>query len=33
MLTYPQEEEVRLLNLEASTRNIVNKNGWSIFEI
>ena len=33
MLTYPQEEEVGLLNLEASTRIILNKNSWSIFEI
>ena len=33
MLTYPQEEEVGFLNLEASTRNILNKNSWSIFEI
>ena len=33
MLTYPQEEEVGLLNLEASNRIILNKNSWSIFEI
>ena len=33
MLTYPQKEEVGLLNLEASTRIILNKNSWSIFEI
>ena len=35
MVTYPkvEEEDVGLLNLEASTRNILNKNNWSIFEI
>ena len=33
MLTYPQEEEVELLKLEGSTRNILNINSWSIFEI
>ena len=33
MLTYPQKEEVGLLNLESSTRIILNKNSWSIFEI
>ena len=32
LLTYPQVEEDRLLNLEASARGI-NKNSWSIFEI
>ena len=33
MLTYPNEEEVGLLDLEASTRNILNNNSWITFEI
>lgn len=33
MLTYPNEEEVGLLDLEASTGNVLNKNSWIIFEI
>ena len=33
MLTYPNEDEVGLLDLEASTRNILNKSSWIIFEI
>lgn len=33
MLTYPNEGEVGLLDLEASTGNVLNKNSWIIFEI
>ena len=35
MVTYPkvEDEEFGLLDLEASTHNILNKNSWSIFEI
>ena len=33
MLTYPNEEEVGLFDLEESTGNILNKNSWIIFEI
>ena len=33
MLTYRNEKEVGLLDLEASTGNISNKNSWVIFEI
>ena len=33
LLTYPQVEEDRLLNLEASARGIIRTAGGSIFEI